>query len=175
MAAKKPVKKATKKTKKTAKSKPAVKKTVKKAPIKAAKKTAKKTAAKRLTKKETKVFKMALLELRAKILGSLQNIEGGALSLSQRDSSGDLSGYSFHMADMATDNFDREFNLGLAANEQDLLNQIDAALRKIDEGTFGICEMTQEPISRKRLKAMPYARYSIKAQEELEEKKRRLD
>jgi RNA polymerase-binding protein DksA len=126
----------------------------------------------RFSKQELEQFKTLLLTLRRKIAGDLESIEKDTLKTNQKDSSGDLSGYSFHMADMATDNFDREFNLGLASNEQNLLNLIDVALRKIKEGTFGICEQTGKPISKKRLMAVPYAPLCIEAQE-LEEKEKR--
>ena len=124
------------------------------------------------TKKDLERFKKILQEIRKKIAGDLEHLEGDTLNKTQRDASGDLSGYSFHMADMATDNFDREFILGLASNEQQSLNKIDAALRKIDEGTYGICEECSKPITQKRLMAMPHARLCIKCQE-LEEKKKR--
>jgi DnaK suppressor protein len=125
-----------------------------------------------LDKKELEKYKKILLEIRQKISGDLQHLEGDSLNTNQRDSSGDLSGYSFHMADMATDNFDREFTLGLASNEQQNLNTIDVALRKIEEGTYGFCEDCSKPIPMKRLTAMPHARLCIKCQE-IEEKKRR--
>ncbi len=123
-------------------------------------------------KKELERFKLLLQEIRAKIAGDLKHLEGDSLNTNQRDASGDLSGYSFHMADMATDNFDREFTLGLASNEQQLLNVVDAALRRILEGTYGICEECEKPIAVKRLNAMPYGRLCIKCQE-IEEKKKR--
>lgn len=126
-----------------------------------------------LKKPDTGHFKKLLEAARKKIAGDLSHLEKDALNQSQRDASGDLSGYSFHIADMATDNFDREFNLGLASNEQELLNQIDDALRKIDEGRFGICEICSKPITQKRLIAVPYARFCIKCQAEEEKKKRR--
>lgn len=122
--------------------------------------------------KDFSKFKKLLEELRTKIAGNLEHIEGDALNKSQRDAAGDLSGYSFHMADMATDNFDREFNLGLASNEQNLLNLIEAALRKIKDGTYGVCETCSKPIPQKRLLAMPYAAMCIECQE-IEEKKPR--
>ena len=125
-----------------------------------------------LGKKELDRFKKILQDIRKKIAGDLQHLEGDSLNTNQRDASGDLSGYSFHMADMATDNFDREFTLGLASNEQQTLNMIDDALRKIDEGTYGDCEECAKVISQKRLVAMPHARLCIKCQE-LEEKKKR--
>lgn len=117
-------------------------------------------------------FKEILTHVRAKIAGDLQHLEGDSLNKSQRDATGDLSGYSFHMADMATDNFDLEFTLGLASNEQNSLNLIDAALRKIKEGSYGICESCSKSITLKRLTAVPYAPLCIKCQE-IEEKERR--
>jgi len=126
----------------------------------------------RFDKKELEFFRKLLMTLRSKISGDIQHLEKDGLNTSQRDASGDLSGYSLHMADMATDNFDREITLGLASSEQNLLNLIDTALHKIDDGTFGLCESTYKPISKKRLMAMPYARLSIEAQSE-EEKDRR--
>ncbi|MFA6600942.1 MAG: TraR/DksA family transcriptional regulator [Candidatus Omnitrophota bacterium] len=126
----------------------------------------------RFDKKELEFFRVLLHTLRRKIAGDLESIEKDTLKTNQKDSSGDLSGYSFHMADMATDNFDREFNLGLATNEQNFLNLIDTALRKINDGTFGICEKTGKPISKKRLMAVPYAPLCLEAQE-LEEKEKR--
>lgn len=122
--------------------------------------------------KDFSKFKKRLEELRMQISGDLSHIEGDALNRSQRDATGDLSGYSFHMADMATDNFDREFNLELASNEQKSLNLIDQALRRIGDGTYGICESCEKPIPMKRLQAVPYAVYCIKCQEEEEKKKR---
>jgi len=112
------------------------------------------------------------VENRVKIAGDLRHLEGDALNTSQRDASGDLSGYSLHMADMATDNFDREFSLGLASNEQQQLNMIDVALHKIQEGTYGLCENCNKPIPQKRLLARPHASLCIKCQE-LEEKQKR--
>ena len=125
-----------------------------------------------LQKKDLERFKKILETIRARLAGDLKHLEGDSLNTDQRESSGDLSGYSFHMADMATDNFDREFTLGLAANEQQGLNVIDDALRRIKEGTYGVCEECSKPISQKRLLAVPHARLCIKCQE-LEEKKKR--
>lgn len=118
-------------------------------------------------------FKKILHEIRKKIVGDLAHLEGDTLKKSQRDAGGDLSGYSFHMADMATDNFDREFTLGLASNEQQALNMIDHALKKVEEGNFGICENCSKPIPQKRLLALPYAALCLKCQEFEETKKRR--
>ena len=123
-------------------------------------------------KKEFDKYKQILQTIRRKICGDLEHLESESLNKSQRDAAGDLSGYSFHMADMATDNFDRELTIGLATNEQQALNQIDNALQKIEEGTYGVCETCSKPIPQKRLLALPFAVLCIKCQE-LEEKKKR--
>lgn len=118
-------------------------------------------------------FKQILVDLRLRISGELQHLEGDSLSKSSRDSSGDLSGYSFHMADVATDNFDLETTLGLASNEQNILNLVDKALHKIDDGSFGVCEICKKTIPMKRLLVMPYAPNCVKCQEQ-EEKEQKL-
>ena len=125
-----------------------------------------------MDKQELAKFKEQLDLQRAKIVSGIDHIERDMLNKSQRDSSGDLSGYSFHMADQATDNFDTEFNLDLASGEQRFLNEIDEAIKRIEEGSFGVCEQCQKPISIKRLKAVPYTRHCIKCQEGMEKKSR---
>ena len=118
-------------------------------------------------------IKKQLEDKRKQIADGIDHITNDNLNLSQRDASGDLSGYTFHMADVATDNFDREFSLEMAGTEQQLLNKIDEALKKIQEGTFGNCETCEATISMERLKAVPYARLCIKCQEEEEKKAKR--
>ncbi|MBI4388533.1 MAG: TraR/DksA C4-type zinc finger protein [Candidatus Omnitrophica bacterium] len=125
-----------------------------------------------MDKQESEKFKTLLQAYRAKLASGISHIERDMLNKSQRDSSGDLSGYTFHMADQATDNFDTEFNLDIASNEQKFLNEIDEAIKRIDEGVFGICEECEKPIAVKRLKAVPYARYCIKCQEGIEKNNR---
>ena len=124
-------------------------------------------------KEELLKLKAQLQAERAKIADGLNHIERDNLKRSQRDASGDLSGYSFHMADMATDNFDREFSLDLASAEQTILNRIDEALRKIEDGAYGTCENCSKSISLKRLKAVPYAKLCIKCKEDEEKNARR--
>ncbi len=157
-------------SKKTVKksSKKSVRKSAKKPVKKSAKKPAKVLKIKRLPKKELDIYKKMLFRLRAKIAGDLQQIEGDTLSGNQPSSSGELS----DVADIATDNYDRELNIGLASNEQQLLNDIDVALKRIEDGTYGVCEIYGTPIPKKRLLAMPYTRLSMKAQEEEEKNKR---
>ena len=150
-------------------SKKNVKKSIQKPAKKVASKPVKLPKVKSLPKKDLDLYKKMLLQLRAKIAGDLQSIEGDTLSGNQAGSGGELSDVS----DMATDNYDRELNIGLASNEQQILNDIDVALKRIEEGTYGICEIYGTPIPSKRLVAMPYTRLSMKAQEEEEKNKRR--
>jgi DnaK suppressor protein len=156
-----------------AKAKKASKKSSKKSSKRSVKKSSKKPIKtlkiRRLPKKELDIYKKMLFQLRSKIAGDLQQIEGDSLSGNQPSHSGELS----DVADLATDNYDRELNIGLASNEQQLLNDIDVALKRIEEGTYGVCEIYGTQIPKKRLLAMPYTRLSMKAQEE-EEKNKRL-
>ena len=125
-----------------------------------------------MDKKTLDKFKQLLVQTRSKIAGNLQHLEKDTLNTSQREAAGDLSGYSLHMADQATDNFDREFTLGLASVEQRVLNLVEAALRKVNDKTYGACESCKKPIPQKRLTAMPYTPLCIKCQE-IEEKEPR--
>lgn len=150
-----------KKSVKTAKAKKSVK------PAKAPK-VVPMPKAQKLPKKELEIYKRLLLQLRGKIAGDLESIEGDSLSSKQTGNAAELSDVS----DMATDNYDRELNIGLASNEQQILNDIDVALKRIEEGTYGICEIYGTEIPKKRLLAMPYTRLSMKAQEEEEKNQR---
>ena len=124
-----------------------------------------------MNKKDLKFFKELLIKKKANLAKGIDHIANDALKTSQRDSSGDLSAYSLHMADMATDNYDREFSLGLADNEQKILNRINEALEKIEENKFGLCELCEKKISKVRLKAVPYAELCVPCQEKQEKKK----
>ena len=124
-----------------------------------------------LNKKDLERFKKVLVEIRKKIAGDLQHLEGDSLNTNQRDASGDLSGYSFHMADMATDNYDREFDLNMVTNEQEVLYRIDEALKRIEEKTYGLCQSCQKPITKMRLKALPFAELCLSCQSKEEKGK----
>ncbi len=126
-----------------------------------------------LKKKELEQFKQKLQALRDRVIDEIGFLTGDNLNRSQRDSSGDLSSYSFHMADQGTDNFDREFALNLASSEQDTLYEIDEALARIEMNTFGICEMCGCAIEKTRLQAMPYAKMCIKCKAQSEKGKAR--
>jgi RNA polymerase-binding protein DksA len=124
----------------------------------------------KLTKKELLEFRKIILKRKEEISDEIKHIADDTLKKSQKEASGDISGYTYHMADVATDNYDREFSLGLASNERKLVFELDDALKKIEEGTFGICEDCKLPIAKTRLKAVPYARLCVKCQEKKEKK-----
>ena len=123
---------------------------------------------KKLSKKELKDFKKLILKRKDEILDDIKHISDDTLKKSQKEASGDISGYSYHMADVATDTYDREFSLGLASNERKLLYELDDALKKIEDGVFGICEDCKVLIAKSRLKAVPQARLCVKCQEKKE-------
>lgn len=114
-----------------------------------------------------------LLNLKDRIVDGINFLASENLNSSQRETTGDLSNYGIHMADQGTDNFDREFALNMVSNEQDLLYEIEEALHRIDAGTYGICEMTGQPIEIERLRAVPYTRYCLAAQAEMERGRKR--
>jgi len=125
-----------------------------------------------LSKEQLKRFRQLLITEREKFLSELKSIVQES-SKSPRDASGDLSGYTVHMADMAADTYDREMNVHIASSEQEVLYQIDDALKRIDDGTFGICEQCNKAVSLSRLKAVPYASLCIECQRAKEHKSKR--
>lgn len=125
---------------------------------------------KKLTRKELKEFKKLILRRKEEIIDDIRNISEDTLMKSQKEASGDLSGYTYHMADVATDNFVREFSLGRASNERQSLYELDDALKRIEEGTYGVCEDCKGLIAKNRLKAIPHTRLCVKCQEKREKK-----
>ncbi len=123
----------------------------------------------RLSPADLAHYKELLLQKRREILGNVSEIEGEALRKSRLDASGDLSSMPIHMADLGTDNFDQEFSLELMDGERRLLTEIEEALHRIDAGTYGICEGTGKPITKARLDAQPWARYSVEYAKQIEE------
>lgn len=126
-----------------------------------------------MNKSQLGKYKKLLLKERAKILGGVDKIAEDTLKKSQRDASGDLSGYTFHMADMASDNYNREFSLGIADSERETLLKIDEALKRIKEKGYGKCLICGKEIAKKRLNVVPQAEYCKKCQEKEESQKER--
>jgi RNA polymerase-binding transcription factor DksA len=121
-----------------------------------------------LSAKEIDLHRDMLFKLRDRVIDEISFLANDNLNKSSKDASGDLSSYSFHMADQGTDNFDREFAASLLNSEHDVLYEIEEALRRIEQGTYGICEQSGEPIERERLRALPFARYCVAVQAEIE-------
>lgn len=124
-----------------------------------------------MKKDQLKQFREALLAERAKFAGEIRSIAREA-SKSPREASGDLSAYPMHMADMSSDTYERELSMNLASTEQEVLYHIDDALKRLDDGTFGVCQQCNKPISMSRLKAVPYVPMCIACQRMQEQKKK---
>jgi len=123
-----------------------------------------------MTKLELAKYKALLIKVRETINGDINHIAKENLK-SQKESSGDLSGYSFHMADMASDSYDRELSLNIAGEEQEIIYEIDDALKRMEEGKFGLCMSCDKKIPQKRLNAVPYAKYCIQCKSKEEKNK----
>ena len=123
-----------------------------------------------MNKRMTKKFKKQLEQLKAELSDGLQHLSENNLNRSQRESSGDLSGYSYHMADVGTDNFGREMELNIASNENERIRLIEEAMERIEEGSFGGCSVCDGKINVERLEAVPYTRLCIECARESEKK-----
>lgn len=115
-----------------------------------------------LKKADVAKFKKKLEELRAQLT---QSLKGSTAEVKIPD---EATGYSQHQADQGTDDFDRTISLEVTSHEYNILRQIERALEKVDENTYGICDITGEDIPVARLEAVPYATMTVKAQEQLE-------
>jgi RNA polymerase-binding transcription factor DksA len=101
-----------------------------------------------------------LLELREQLLAQMSGLA--------KESAQELPGYSLHMADSGTDNFDRDFALSLLSSDQDAVYEIEEALKRIEKKTYGVCELTGKAIPKARLEAIPWTRFTVEAQAQLE-------
>jgi RNA polymerase-binding transcription factor DksA len=111
-------------------------------------------------KPEWQKFYVHLLELREQLVRQMNGLA--------KESAQELAGYSLHMADSGTDNFDRDFALSLLSSDQDAVYEIEEALKRIERKTYGVCELTGKPIPRARLEAIPWTRFTVEAQAQLE-------
>jgi RNA polymerase-binding transcription factor DksA len=142
------------------------------APVRTQPDTSRPEGAHRVTEKDFKEFEERLLTERRRILKEMGHLEATVLKVNQRDSSGDLSGYSFHMADAGTDAMEREKAFLFASAEGRVLLEIDDALRRLYRGDYGSCETCGNPIARARLEVMPQARLCISCKEKEERAQR---
>jgi DnaK suppressor protein len=111
-------------------------------------------------KPEWQKFCLHLLELREQLTKQMNGLAA--------ESAQEMAGYSLHMADSGTDNFDRDFALSLLSSDQDAVYEIEEALKRIEKKTYGICELTAKSIPRARLEAIPWTRFTVDAQAQLE-------
>ena len=117
-------------------------------------------------------LKKLLIKKREEITEQMRQMKkNGSLGKSPKDISGDLSGYSLHMADVATENFEREMQYGYASAEQKVLYEIDYALARLKERSFGKCQACSYDIKMNRLTAVPYTKLCIKCQEKEDKNK----
>lgn len=119
--------------------------------------------AKKMDKKDLAQYKKVLVDMKEKISAQIKQ-----MSSNDEEKSGDVSGHALHMADVATDMYDREFSLGLASFDRELLYKIDGAIQRILENKFGLCSECSKPIPIARLKAIPYTETCLKCQEKIE-------
>ena len=121
-----------------------------------------------LKKDELESYRAALLSLRARLRGDLDQMTDEALRRAQPESSGNLSNVPLHMADVGSENYDQEFTLGLIENEQSTLEQVHTALSRINEGTYGRCQECGELIGKPRLQALPFTPHCIECARKLQ-------
>ena len=114
-----------------------------------------------MTKGELKSFKKIILEKRVKALNDIGQLKDREMSSTLKDASGENSAYSSHMADVGTDNMEREKAFFFATKEGRFLYHLDQALERIENGTYGDCQECGEPIGKERLEAVPHARLCI--------------
>lgn len=128
----------------------------------------------KFSKQDIKAFKNLLIKKKVNLLKGITHLTNETLKKSQREASGDLSGYAYHMADMASDVYDRDLLLQLASGERELLLQIDEALKRIEEGEYGYCSDCKKKITKTRLIAIPETPYckSCQEKEETQNKKK---
>ena len=111
-------------------------------------------------KAEWSTYYKNLLDLRERLMNQMSGLA--------KESAEEMASYSLHMADSGTDNFDRDFALSILSSDQDAIYEIEEALKRIEKNTYGICELTQKPIPKARLDAIPWTRFTVEAQAQLE-------
>ena len=110
-----------------------------------------------MKKAEMKVYRNQLVALRSRLRGDVNQMADSALKKTRSESNGDLSRMPIHMADIGSDNFEQEFTLSLMETDGVTIEQIEASLERIEEGSYGQCEECGVKIPKSRLNAIPYA------------------
>lgn len=123
-----------------------------------------------MKKEELKKYREKLLKIKNIIQSDIKQMENDSFSKSQKEAAGDLSSHTLHMADMASDSYERDFAFDLVSNKQELMYEISEALRRIDEDKFGKCLACGKKISKARLNVVPYAGLCVPCQQKQEKK-----
>ena len=116
--------------------------------------------------------KSKLLQLRDSLLDSMMGVSRDTLR--SRAEGSEASAFGMHQADAGSDAYDRDFALSLLSQEQDALYEIEEALKRVDAGTYGVCEMSGKQIPHARLEAIPFARFTVECQTQIEKQKKAL-
>jgi RNA polymerase-binding protein DksA len=124
-----------------------------------------------MNKTELNHFKKILLAKREEILHNLGKLKEQEMTSTVKDAAGENSAYSFHMADVGTDNMEREKAFFFATQEGRFLYHIEQAIERIEKGTYGLCHECSKPIGKERLEAVPHARLCITCKSNEEKKK----
>jgi RNA polymerase-binding transcription factor DksA len=122
-----------------------------------------------MSKAELDSYRQTLLALRNRLTGDVSHLADEALRAHGGEASGSLSNAPLHMADLGTDNFEQEFTLSLLQNQEQALEEIRAALDRIDRGSYGKCEECQGNIPKARLQALPYTRHCVACARKLQQ------
>jgi RNA polymerase-binding transcription factor DksA len=122
-----------------------------------------------MTASEREGFRRRLQALANRLKGDVSSLSKEALRLAGGEASGNLSNVPFHIADLGTDNFEQELSTSLLENQDQILQDIAAAMRRLTDGTYGQCELCGKPIPTQRLQATPYTPYCIECARKLEQ------
>jgi DnaK suppressor protein len=114
-----------------------------------------------ISEAEAKVYRHRLLALVGRLDRDRSQLEGEVLRATGGEASGGLSNVPIHLGDLGTHSFEEELTLGLVQNEEQLMEEVDAALDRLDRGVFGRCEACRREIAKERLQALPYARHCV--------------
>ena len=115
-----------------------------------------------MKKADIKIYRERLIDLRARLRGDVNQMADATLKKSRTEANGDLSSMPIHMADIGSDNFEQEFTISLMESEEGTLDQIEASLERIEDGSYGQCEECGMKIPKTRLTAIPYANLCVK-------------
>ncbi len=125
-----------------------------------------------MNKKDLKHYKSLIMEKKEELLIELGYLKESSMNTTSKDQSGDLSSYSFHMADQGSDTMEREMAFTFASREGRFLHHLNEALGRIEKGTYGECRTCGNDIDKPRLEAVPHASQCIKCKNSEEKKKR---